>query len=110
MKISEKVKKLTFKAQELSYPESDDSYFVTLSICPMTNEYGFQVWFDKWKLEGTQAKHQGLFLGFVEEATLTEALNSLEQNLDTFTESLEDNKEDEVPEIIEHNGRKYRLV
>lgn len=111
MKISEKIKNLLKRVNDL---ECSDLDWITLTISPLADNYGFQVWFDKWTSDGAyiSAKRVGQFnFGkrgdvFAEDTSLVAALNDLEQHLDNYEEEKQLNL---YPETILHNGRTYRL-
>lgn len=112
MKISKKMKELVDRANELCFPNTDDEFFVTLSVCPLISAGGgFQVWFDKWHLNGLDPDHLGTFLDLAEEKTLAKALQSLETSLEVEQIELCVKTINVVPpKEITQNGHKYKLV
>lgn len=107
MKISEKIKEITQRAQNLVFPNSDhNNYFITLTVS-YTSDDKFQICLDKWDnltmLETGRANFRGPVFNIdytVENESLPAALEELSEQLDNYDENVH-------PEYIYINGCSY---
>ena len=107
MKISEKIKEITERAQKLVFPNKDSGrYFITLSVGMIENNL-FQVCLDKWDnssaIEVGRPNYHGPVFDpdyTVEHESLAAALEELSILLDNYDENVH-------PEYIFIDGCSY---